>query len=30
LIATASLGYDPSGKRIVKRASGGTKTAAEE
>jgi integrase len=29
-IATASLGYDPSGKRIVKRASGRTKTAAKE
>jgi integrase len=29
-IATASLGYDPSGKRIVKRASGTTKTAAKE
>ncbi|MEU3222545.1 tyrosine-type recombinase/integrase [Streptomyces sp. NPDC006976] len=28
-IATASLGYDPSGKRIVKRASGKTKTAAK-
>ncbi|MFG2181076.1 tyrosine recombinase XerC [Streptomyces abikoensis] len=28
-IATASLGYDPSGKRIVKRASGRTKTAAK-
>lgn len=28
-IATASLGYDPSGKRIVKRASGTTKTAAK-
>ncbi|MEV0446313.1 tyrosine-type recombinase/integrase [Streptomyces sp. NBC_01268] len=28
-IATASLGYDPSGKRIVKRASGMTKTAAK-
>ncbi|GGZ86149.1 tyrosine recombinase XerC [Streptomyces echinoruber] len=29
-IATASLGYDPTGKRIVKRASGKTKTAAKE
>lgn len=29
-IATASLGFDPSGKRIVKRASGKTKTAAKE
>ncbi|MBC9714642.1 tyrosine-type recombinase/integrase [Streptomyces sp. TRM66268-LWL] len=28
-IATASLGFDPSGKRIVKRASGKTKTAAK-
>ncbi|WP_432051539.1 tyrosine-type recombinase/integrase [Streptomyces xiamenensis] len=28
-IATASLGYDPSGKRIVKRGSGKTKTAAK-
>ncbi|MET8603234.1 tyrosine-type recombinase/integrase [Streptomyces rubiginosohelvolus] len=28
-IATASLGYDASGKRIVKRASGTTKTAAK-
>ncbi|MEV0445376.1 tyrosine-type recombinase/integrase [Streptomyces spectabilis] len=28
-IATASLGFDPSGKRIVKRASGTTKTAAK-
>ncbi|MFB8025261.1 MULTISPECIES: tyrosine recombinase XerC [unclassified Streptomyces] len=28
-IATASLGHDPSGKRIVKRASGKTKTAAK-
>ncbi|MGW5734809.1 MULTISPECIES: site-specific integrase [Streptomyces] len=28
-IATASLGFDPSGKRIVKRASGMTKTAAK-
>ncbi|MCW2904029.1 MAG: site-specific integrase [Streptosporangiaceae bacterium] len=28
-IATASLGYDPSGKRIVKRASGKTKTEAK-
>ncbi|MFH8292555.1 tyrosine recombinase XerC [Streptomyces sp. NPDC018059] len=28
-IATASLGFDPSGKRIVKRASGRTKTAAK-
>ncbi|MFD9880095.1 tyrosine recombinase XerC [Streptomyces alboflavus] len=28
-IATASLGYNPSGKRIVKRASGMTKTAAK-
>ena len=28
-IATASLGYEPSGKRIVKRASGKTKTAAK-
>jgi hypothetical protein len=29
-IATASLGYDPSGKRIIKRASGRTKTVAKE
>jgi integrase len=29
-IATASLGYDPSGKRIVKRASGETKTEAKD
>ncbi|UNO40710.1 site-specific integrase [Streptomyces sp. MST-110588] len=29
-IATASLGFDPSGKRIVKRASGKTKTAAKD
>jgi integrase len=29
-IATASLGYDPSGKRIVKRGSGRTKTEAKE
>ncbi|MFB7761485.1 tyrosine-type recombinase/integrase [Streptomyces xiamenensis] len=28
-IATASLGYDPSGKRIVKRGSGKTKTEAK-
>jgi integrase len=28
-IATASLGYDPSGKRIVKRGSGRTKTEAK-
>ena len=28
-IATASLGYDPSGKRIVKRGSGTTKTEAK-
>ncbi|MGA5322238.1 site-specific integrase [Streptomyces seoulensis] len=28
-IATASLGFDPSGKRIVKRASGKTKTEAK-
>ncbi|MFI1014221.1 tyrosine recombinase XerC [Streptomyces sp. NPDC020965] len=28
-IATASLGFDPRGKRIVKRASGTTKTAAK-
>ncbi|MFD9904536.1 tyrosine recombinase XerC [Streptomyces sp. NPDC059063] len=28
-IASASLGYDPRGKRIVKRASGRTKTAAK-
>ncbi|MFD9794582.1 tyrosine recombinase XerC [Streptomyces sp. NPDC059070] len=28
-IATASLGFDPSGRRIVKRASGVTKTAAK-
>ncbi|WP_172383570.1 tyrosine-type recombinase/integrase [Streptomyces sp. MNP-20] len=28
-IATASLGFDPSGKRIVKRASGKTKSAAK-
>ncbi|MFE5852049.1 tyrosine recombinase XerC [Streptomyces sp. NPDC056500] len=28
-IATASLGFDPSGKRIVKRASGRTKTEAK-
>lgn len=29
-IATASLGYDPSGKRIVKRGSGKTKTEAKD
>ncbi|WP_173864803.1 site-specific integrase [Streptomyces roseifaciens] len=29
-IATASLGFDPAGKRIVKRASGKTKTAAKD
>lgn len=29
-IATASLGYDPSGKRIVKRGSGKTKTQAKD
>ncbi|MFI8889263.1 tyrosine recombinase XerC [Streptomyces paradoxus] len=29
-IATASLGFDASGKRIVKRASGKTKTAAKD
>jgi integrase len=29
-IATASLGYEPSGRRIIKRASGRTKTAAKE
>lgn len=29
-IATASLGYDPSGKRVVKRGSGKTKTEAKE
>ncbi|WP_194960715.1 site-specific integrase [Streptomyces sp. NRRL B-1677] len=29
-IATASLGFDPAGKRIVKRASGRTKTAAKD
>ncbi|MEV7008662.1 hypothetical protein [Streptosporangium sp. NPDC051022] len=28
-IATASLGYDPSGKRIIKRGSGKTKTEAK-
>ena len=28
-IATASLGYDPAGKRIVKRGSGKTKTEAK-
>ena len=28
-IATASLGYDPSGKRVVKRGSGKTKTEAK-
>ncbi|MFF1693284.1 tyrosine recombinase XerC [Streptomyces sp. NPDC058257] len=28
-MATASLGFDPSGKRIVKKASGTTKTAAK-
>ncbi|MER5303253.1 site-specific integrase [Streptomyces lasiicapitis] len=28
-IATASLGFDPSGKRIVRKASGKTKTAAK-
>ena len=28
-IATASLGFDPSGKRIVKRGSGKTKTEAK-
>jgi integrase len=29
-IATASLGYDPSGKRIVRRTSGRTKTEAKD
>ena len=29
-IATASLGFDPSGKRVVKRGSGKTKTAAKD
>jgi len=28
-IATASLGYDPAGKRIIKRGSGRTKTEAK-
>lgn len=28
-IATASLGYDPSGKRVIKRGSGRTKTEAK-
>ncbi len=28
-IATASLGFDPAGKRVIKRASGRTKTAAK-
>ena len=28
-IATASLGYDPSGKRVIKRGSGKTKTEAK-
>ena len=29
-IATASLGYDPAGKRLIKRGSGRTKTEAKE
>ena len=29
-IATASLGYDPAGKRIIKRGSGKTKTEAKD